>query len=145
MENSFFCQWFQGFEKGLDEIDPESRSCLLKNCAKRCADTGVVQAYRQLHQAVNGDRDAFYRRLHETGAVHGEIVVPDKEYIICFPECACDLHMEFGVTTANLCECSRQSILYVAQRIWNTENIRVEQIGTVLSGDADCRFRVIFD
>lgn len=145
MENSFFCQWFQGFEKGLDEIDPESRSCLLKNCAKRCADTGVVQAYRRLHQAVNGDRDAFYRRLHETGDVHGEIVVPDKEYIICFPECACDLHTEFGVTTANLCECSRQSILYAAQRIWNTENIRVEQIGTVLSGDAECRFRVVFD
>lgn len=25
MENSFFCQWFKGFEKGLDEIDSDSR------------------------------------------------------------------------------------------------------------------------
>lgn len=101
MENSFFCQWFSGFADGLDELDPAGRSCLLKYCAKCCADTGVVQAYQRLHQAVNGDRDAFYIRLHETGDVRGEIAVPKREYFICFPQCACDLHTAYGVATAN--------------------------------------------
>lgn len=145
MENFFFCQWFQGFGKGLDVIDPDSRSCLLKHCAKFCADTGVLQSYLKLYQTVNGERDAFYIRLSEIGNVHGEIVVPNKEYFICFPECACDIHTAFGVNTANLCECSRQSIIYVGKSVWRDSKIRVEQVKTILSGDTECKFRVIFD
>lgn len=144
MEHSFFCQWFKGFEKGLDEMDSDSLGCLLKHCAKCCADTGVLQNYLKLYQNVNGERDAFYSRLSEIGNVRGEIVVPDKEYFICFPECACDIHTVFGVNTANLCECSRQSILYVGKSVWSDSKIRVEQVETILSGDAECKFRVIF-
>ena len=145
MDNSFFCQWFNGFEKGLDEMDSCSRSSLLKHCAKHCADTGVLQSYLELYQAVKGDRDAFYSRLSETGSVRGEVVESNKEYLICFPECACDIYTHFGIHTANLCECSRQSIIYVAKSVWPGSRIRVEQEKTILSGDAECRFRIIFD
>lgn len=145
MDDSFFCQWFKGFEKGLDEMDSDSRSCLLKCCAKHCADTGVLQSYLRLYQTVHGDRDAFYSRLSETGRVRGEVVIPNKEYSIRFPECACDLHTAFGVNTASLCECSRQSILYVGKCVWGDSGFRVEQVETILSGAAQCRFRVIFD
>lgn len=145
MENTFFCQWFKGFEKGLDEMDLDSRDCLLKHCAKCCADAGVLQSYLKLYQTVNGERDAFYSRLSEIGNVRGEIVVSNKEYFIYFPECACDIHTVFGVNTNNLCECSRQSIIYVAKLIWSDNRIRVEQVETILSGDTECKFRVIFD
>lgn len=145
MENSFFCQWFKGFEKGLDEVDSDSRNCLLRQCAKHCADTGVLQSYLKLYQTVNGERDAFYSRLSELGNVRGEIVVPNQEYFIYFPECACDIHTAFGVNTPNLCECSRQSIIYVGESVWGHGKIRVEQVETILSGDAECKFRVIFD
>lgn len=145
MERSFFCQWFKGFEKGLDEMDSCSRSCLLKHCAKHCADTGVLQSYLKLYQTVNGDRDAFYSRLRETGNARGEVVVSNKEYLIYFPECACDIHTRFGIHTANLCECSRQSIIYVGKNVWQDSRIRVEQEETILSGAAACRFRIIFD
>lgn len=145
MEDSFFCQWFKGFEKGLDEMDSYGRSCLLKHCAKHCADTGVLQAYLDLYQAVHGDRDAFYGRLSETGDVRGEVVVSNQEYRICFPKCACDIHVLYGVNTVHLCECSRQSIMYVAQSVWPDSRIRVEQEKTILFGDSECRFKVIFD
>lgn len=145
MEHSFFCQWFKGFEKGLGEMDSDSRSSLLKPCAECCADTGVLQSYLKLYQAVNGERDAFYSRLSEIGNVRGEIVVPNKEYFICFPECACDIHTAFGINTANLCECSRHSIIYVAKSVWGNIEIRVEQVQTILSGDVECKFRVVFD
>ncbi len=144
MDDQFFCKWLKGFEKGLDEMDAESRSRLLRHCARQCAETGVLQAYLRLHRDVGGDRDAFYRRLCETGKVRGEVVVPGREYRICFPYCACDLHTAGGVNTPHLCECSRQSILYVAQTVWKERNVRVESEGTVLSGAAECRFRIIF-
>lgn len=145
MDNSFFCQWFKGFEKGLDEMDSDSRSSLFKHCAKCCADTGILQSYLKLYKTVNGERDAFYSRLNEIGNVRGEVVVPNKEYFICFPKCICDIHNDCNVNTPNLCECSKQSIIYVENSVWIDSKIRVEQVGTILSGDTECKFKVIFE
>lgn len=145
MDNSFFCQWFKGFEKGLDEMDSNSRSSLLKHCAKCCADTGILQSYLKLYKKVNGERDAFYSRLSETGNVRSEVVVPDKEYFICFLKCGCDIHNDCHVNTPALCECSRQSIIYVGKSVWTDSKIRVEQVETILSGDTECKFKVIFE
>lgn len=144
MDETFFRQWFQGFEAGLDAIIPEARSSLLKHCARRCADTGVLEAYRKLHREVNGDRNEFYRRMQEVGAVRGEILLPDLEYLVCFPACTCDLHSAGGVNSPSLCECSRQSILYVGEQLWESP-FRVEQVETILSGAKECRFRIVFD
>ena len=144
MDRAFFCSWFRGFEKGLDEMDAETAGRFLRRCAEQCAATGVLQAQLRLCRAVEGDRDAFYRRLGETGRVRGEVLVPGKEYAVCFPDCACDLHTEGGVNTPRLCECSRQSILYVAETVWKGCRVEVIPEGTCLSGAAECRFRVVF-
>lgn len=143
MDDAFFACWFRGFVDGLEAMDADTRSRLLAHCAKRCADTGVLQAHLQHCRAVNGNRDEFYRRLSEIGNVRGEVIVPGREYAICFPECACDLHTDCGVGTPLLCECSRQSIRYVAQNVWKGCRVRVEPEGTVLSGAPECRFRLI--
>ena len=145
MDQEFFSKWFKGFEEGLAALDAESRSDLLKYCAKQCVDTGVLQAYLRHFDTVCGDRDAFYRRLHEVGNVRGEVIIPGKEYEICFPECSCDLHTACGVNTSNLCECSRQSILYVNRTVWKGCDLRVESEGTILSRAPECRFKVIFN
>ena len=145
MDKEFFCRWLKGFENGLDEMDSDSRSSLLKHCAGHCADTGVLRAYQKLYQAVNGNRNEVYSRLSEIGGVRGEIVLPNKEYFIYFPECGCDLHTAGGVNTPNLCECSRQSIIYVGESVWKGSKIQVERVETVLSGAAECKFRIRFD
>lgn len=144
MDKAFFQCWFRGFADGLEAMDADTRSRLLAHCARRCADTGVMQAHLHHHEAVGGDRDEFYRRLSEVGGVRGEVIVPGREYLVCFPDCACDLHTECGVNTPLLCECSRQSVRYVAERVWKGCRVRVEQEGTVLSGAAECRFRLMF-
>ena len=144
MDDAFFTCWFRGFADGLEALDADARSELLSRCAKRCADTGVLQSHLRHREAVNGDRDEFYRRLGEIGKVRGKVLVPGREYAICFPDCACDLHTECGVDTPLLCECSRQSVRYVAESVWKGCRVRVEPEGTVLSGASECRFRLIF-
>lgn len=52
MDQTFYKEWFQDFAKGLDVLEADSRSCLLKYCAKRCADTGVLEMYQKLHEEV---------------------------------------------------------------------------------------------
>ena len=144
MDEAFFRHWFRGFAAGLEALDEESRSRLLRPCAKSCADTGVLRSQRALFLAVGGDRDAFYRNLPQTGAARGEVIVPGKEYAIVFPVCGCDLHTAMGVSTPCLCECSAQSILYTAQTIWKEPDLRVETVTTILSGASECRFRLSF-
>ena len=145
MDEIFFRQWLQGFENGLDAMDAEARSCLLGQCARKCADIGVLQAYKELHKAVQGDRNAFYTKMGELGGVRGEVIVPDREYNVYFPKCSCDLHTAGGVNTPMLCECSRQSVIYVGENIWKGESFRVEQVETILSGARECKFRILFD
>ena len=144
MDKEFFIKWFEGFSNGLEEMDPIGRSILLKPCAKQCADTGVLKSYLEHYCAVGGERDEFYRRLSEMGDVRGEVLISGREYRICFPHCACDLHTACGVKSPHLCECSRQSILYVAETVWKGCGIRVETESTILSGATECRFRIIF-
>lgn len=43
MDKTFYKEWFQGFAKGLDELEADSRSCLLKHCAKKCIDTRSIR------------------------------------------------------------------------------------------------------
>ena len=145
LDETSFCHWLKGFGAGLDDMDQNSRSCLLRQCAKSCADTGVLQAYRKLYQTVKGDRNAFYARLGDVGNVRGEVVVPDREYYVCFPACSCDLHTAGGVNTPRLCECSRQSIIYVGEQVWKGSSFRVEQVETILSGARECKFRIVFE
>lgn len=144
MDGAFFRPWFRGFAAGLEALDEENRSRLLRPCARICADTGVLRSQQALYSAVGGDRDAFYRNLHQTGDVRGEVIVPGKEYEIVFPVCGCDLHTAMGVNSPCLCECSRRSILYVAQTIWKKPDLRAETITTILSGASECRFRLLF-
>ncbi len=144
MDKEFYMTWFQGFEKGLEDMDSKSVSNLLSNCAKACANTGVLQMHRHHYENVNKDRDQYYSTLEQLGGVRGEIIVPGKEYVVIFPDCTCDLHANGLINTAKLCECSRQSILYIAKQLWGDEMIDVECIETILSGANECRFRISY-
>lgn len=146
MDKEFYLEWFKGFSEGIGSIDEKSRSCLLNCCAKKCADTGVLAAYQKHFVSVNGNRDEFYRRIDELGGARGEVIIPNKKYAIYFPRCFCDLHTTGGVDSNALCECSRQSIIYIGEKIWGTDtDFTVENKGTVLSGNDECCFHILFE
>lgn len=144
LDSAFLESWFEGFQRGLDSLDEVNKICMLKECARNCANTGVLEKHQRLYEAVNHNRDEYYRRLSETGNIIGEVIISGKEYTITYPECGCDLHMSCGLSTVSLCECSRQSILYVEQSVTN-KIINVERLKSVLAGDKVCKFRISFE
>lgn len=146
MDSVFYKEWFQGFSEGIEELDDNSRQCLLRCCAKKCADTGVLESYKKHYINVQGNRDEFYRRIEELGGARGEVITSGKVYAIIFPQCVCDLHITGGVNSQSLCECSRQSIIYVGRNIWGEgTRFSVTNQGTVLLGNKECRFIIEFE
>lgn len=146
MDKEFFTVWFSGFSEGLDQMSLHARSKFLSCCARKCADTGVLEKYKKHCEKVHGDRDEFYSRLQEIGGVRGEVLVTGKMYRIIFTECSCDLHFSCGVNTPKLCECSRQSIIYISKSVWGEDvSFKVICEETVLSGAPECRFQITFD
>ena len=144
LDPHFFKSWMKGFEKGLNSLDEVNKICLLKECARSCANTGVLEKHQKLYEAVNHNLDEYYRRLNETGNAIGEVIISGKEYMITYPECGCDLHTSCALTSVSLCECSRQSILYVEQSVTN-KIITVDRLESVLAGDKECKFRIRFE
>ncbi|MBP6874393.1 MAG: hypothetical protein WC886_04880 [Saccharofermentanaceae bacterium] len=145
MDQNFIRMWLSGFESGLETLDDESRSELLRPCARRCADSGVINIYLNHLENVGYDRDAFYSRLGELTGCDGGIIIPGKKYFISYPSCLCDLHTHGGVNSPHLCECSRQSIIYVAKKMWGEVDFDVEIIETVLGGASKCTFHITFE
>ena len=80
MDSVFYKEWFQGFSEGLEALDDNSRQCLLRFCAKKCADTGVLESYKKHYIKVRGNRDEFYRRIEELSVKNqGTVLSGNKE------------------------------------------------------------------
>ena len=59
-----------------------------------------------------------------------------------FLECTCGLHKQGYVSTPLLCECSRQSILYVLHSLWKDRTFRVTICESILRGDQHCKMQI---
>lgn len=134
--------WFKGFEKGIARLSPEQRETFFEECGKNCVRCGTLQTYRQLYECAQGDLDTFFRMADELPGVKCERVEKDSVYHLCFMECTCGLYRRGYVSTPLLCECSRQSILYVLHALWPDKTFRVTISESILRGSQYCRMRV---
>lgn len=85
-----------------------------------------------------GDLDRFFVKIDELDDVRGEIVCAGREYNLCFEACSCALHRAGCVNTPMLCECSRQSVLYVMSELWPDRKFGVEVRASILRGADEC-------
>jgi hypothetical protein len=134
--------WFKGFENAIAHMKQEERESLFCECGKNCADRWVLNLYRDLYNKVNGDMDLFFTYINGGEDVKGEIVEPSKKYNLFFTKCLCDLHNAGYVNNPCLCECSRQSIIYVFNTLMPNKNFNVEICSTVLGGRDECKFSI---
>ena len=134
--------WFKGFEKGIARLSPEQRSAFFSECGKNCVDGGTLSIYRKLYEDAGGDMDIFFQLANGLPGVKGEVVEKGRIYYLTFLECTCHLCKKGYITTPMLCECSRQSVLYSLQSLWEGRDFQVKLCHSILQGGKDCKMRI---
>ena len=134
--------WFKGFEKGIAHLSPEQRSAFFSECGKNCMNGGTLSIYRKLYEDAGGDMDIFFQLANGLPGVKGEVVEKGRIYYLTFLECTCHLCKKGYITTPMLCECSRQSVLYSLQSLWEGRDFQVKLCHSILQGGKDCKMRI---
>ncbi len=134
--------WFKGFEKGLARLSTEQRAAFFSECGKNCVKSGVLPIYKALYESAGGDLDSFFLKANELPGVKCEVIEKGHVYHLHFMECTCELCRKEYVSTPLLCECSRQSILYVLHSLWKGRTFHVTLCGSILQGDKVCKMRI---
>lgn len=143
--NPFYRGWFAGWTKGMAKLNEEQRSAVLTECGRVCAAPEILPLYRRMLAAAP-DADAFFRAIDaEVEGVAVCAVEPGATYDFCYAQCYCPLHTDGGVNDPLLCECSRESLLWLMRSLFPARAPRVELLQSVLAGDGQCRLRVRLD
>lgn len=134
--------WFKGFEKGLARLSTEQRKAFFAECGSNCVKCGTLQVYKDLYDSASGDVDLFFHNADKLPGVKCETIEKGAAYYLYFTECTCALHKKGYVSTPLLCECSRQSILYVLHTLWNNKTFSVTLCGSILQGEQNCKIKI---
>ncbi len=134
--------WFKGFEDGIAKLSEEQRETFFRECGRNCVQCGTLQVYKDLYEQAAGDLDRFFAIADEQPGVRCETVEKDAVYNLYFLECTCELHKRGYVSTPLLCECSRQSILYVLHSLWKDKAFRVTICESILQGNQHCKIQI---
>lgn len=140
--NMELSNWFKGFEKGIARLSSEQRAAFFSKCGKNCVECGTLQIYQKLYEDAHGDIDEFFAQANKLPGVKCEIVEKGSTYHLYFTECTCGLHQKGYVSTPLLCECSKQSILYVLHSLWKDSVFRVTLCHSILQGNESCKMRI---
>ena len=134
--------WFKGFEKGISCLSQEQQASFFSERGKNCVKCGTLQIYQELYEKTNGDLDAFFLEADKLPGVRSEIIEKGYVYNLYFMECTCMLHQQGYVSTPLLCECSKQSILYVLRSLWKDKTFRVTIGESILRGSQHCKMQI---
>ena len=138
----FLTEWFHGLDEGINSLDEATKEKVFSSCGRKCVDTGIINLYVDLFNNAGRDLDIFFKRLNDLECVGGDVISTGRTYEISFHRCLCDLHTQGYMNSDCICECSRQSIIYVMKTIKPELEFRVDKVSTILSGDEECRFRI---
>lgn len=81
--------------------------------AVRCVSGYVLESQRKQFEECHGDLDLFYTETGDSNMYFTKIIESGKVYELGYPKCTCHLVAEGKCNDPELCECSKQSILYI--------------------------------
>lgn len=113
-----------------------------RNKAVNCVKDAVMPELRRQFEECGCSLDEQFKRYGDREYFFAKILEPGRVYEMGYPQCVCPDVLAGKKHDASLCECSRQSILYVLGSFLPEKKIDVEILETVLGGAAKCRFRV---
>lgn len=103
---------------------------------------GTLSVYRKLYEDAKGDLDVFFQMANDLPGVKGEGVEKGRIYHLIFLACTCDLCKKGYITTPLLCECSRQSVIYSMQSLWEELKFNITLCHSILQGKRECKIRI---
>ena len=112
-----------------------------KSKATECVDKFVMPEMRRQFEECGYSLDAQYKKYGNTEYFNARIIEPGHVYELGYPKCSCPDILSGKEHDVSLCECSRQSILYVLHNLVPDKEIAVEILHTVLGGAENCRFK----
>ena len=110
--------------------------------AIRCVNTYVFPELKRQFEECGCSLDEQYKKYGNTEYFFANIIEPGHVYEIGYPRCVCQKAQEDKDADSNFCECSRQSILYVYEKLIPDRNVTVKTLETALRDGGKCRFRV---
>lgn len=139
--NEFICMCMKNIIDGIGELPKDDQEKAFKKCARSCASSGILEEYRKLYEKAGKDPDKYFNSIDFDGCARGSVRVPGKVYELMFPKCLCDLHTEGAVQNGCLCECSKQSVIFVLETIAPEYDWTVTIEETVIRGGDACVIR----
>ena len=134
--------YYRILEEAIAELPADVCEKLYRPCAINCVRDLALKELRRQFEECGCDLDRQYTKYNRSEYFFADIVEPGRVYEIGYPRCVCPEVNAGFVEAPNHCECSRQSILFVYRELIPDKTVRVETLGTVLSGASECRFRI---
>lgn len=110
--------------------------------AVKCVNAYVLPEMERQFEECNRSLDEQYKKYGKTEYFFANIIEPGHVYEIGYPRCLCEKSQEEKDADPDFCECSRQSILYVYEKLIPDKKVTVEIMETALRDGGKCRFRV---
>jgi hypothetical protein len=104
--SGFLSHWFDGFVKGLENLDAPARTALLRECGQACARSYTAQVFRESWERAGGDVSRFLAELATRFPASTYTLRDDGTIEVRLDACGCDLVQCGWVTSPALCECS---------------------------------------
>lgn len=136
LDSPFLRFWFTGWQHGLEELDKSSRSTILKQCAKACAQSFTVKIFQDARSG-GADLKSFTKSLQRLVPHATYEKLSDNEILVTYSRCGCDLVASGLVNSPLLCECSAHNLQENLEQSLG-QSVEVQILGTILRGDQQC-------
>jgi len=139
-QKEFLGWWFSGFVDGLEKMDGDQRTILLRACGKACAASYTANLFRETWQQ-NADLPQFLEQLSEKFPGGSYRLIDEHTLSVSYRECGCDLVKLGWVKTPLLCGCSANNLQQNFEAALAVP-VGVEIQTSILDGQDQCTFLV---
>ncbi len=136
-------EFYHLMEEGIASLGKEECEKIYRPCAVNCVSKYVLKELQRQFDECNGNLDLQFTKYGRSEYFFADIIESGHVYEIGYPRCLCPVVESGFAQSAVHCECSRQSCLYVFHTLMPDKDIQVTTLHTVLSGEKECRFRVV--
>lgn len=133
-------KWISNVVREIDQrTDEATCAAILQACGRACTPVGLIEKAKRIYRE-SPDLAEFLSRL---GEVFEAVQIEDGAVYVVYPRCYCEQIRDLPVEDVPdaYCHCSVGWIRQFFEQVLGRA-VAVERVKTIVSGDAECRFKV---